>query len=109
MIDKPGKTQQLLATLETGLPFEADLTPELLAQLTRKHFSAGLQRRQIVSRVSYAGDEGGILCHMEPENEQSVIVASITHVRVSARLPFAAAVVDYQKHRVKKLRRGSER
>ena len=108
MIDKSEKTQRLLAVLKAALPFEADLTSELLAQLTEEQSSAGLQRRQTVSNVSYAGDAGGIMCHMQPENEQSVIVASITHVRVPARLPFAAAVVDYQKHRVKKLRKGSE-
>ncbi len=77
MIDKPGKTQRLLALLEAALPFDAALTSELLAQLTQKSFSAGLQRRQIVSGVSYMDDEGGIMCHMQPENEQSVIVASI--------------------------------
>ena len=109
MIDNPEKTQQLLATLGAALPFETDLTSELLAQLTQKSFSVGLQRRQTVSNVSYIGDEGGIMCHMQPENEQSVIVASITHVRVPACLPFAPAVVDYQKHRVKKLRKGGGR
>jgi len=109
MIDKPGKTQQLLALLEASLPFEADLTPELLAQLTQKSFSAGLQRRQIVTRLTYMGDAGGIMCHLQPENEESVIVASITHVRVPVCLPFAAAVLDYQKHRVKKLRKSGER
>jgi hypothetical protein len=108
MIDRHEKTQQLLALLEASLPFEADLTSELLAQLTQKDSSAGLQRRQTVSNVSYAGDAGGIMCHIQPENERSVIVASITHVRVPARLPFATAVVDYQKHRVKKLRKGGE-
>ncbi len=105
MIDNAEKTELLLATLEAALPFEVDLTSELLAQLTQESFSTGLQRRQTVSKVFYAGDEGGIMCSMQPENEQKVIVASITHVRAPARLPFAAAVVDYQKHRVKKLRK----
>jgi len=105
MIDKLGKTQRLLATLDAALPFEADLTSELMAELIGKHFSAALQRRQIISKVSYAGDEGGIICHMQPENEKGAIIASITHVRIPARFPFAAAVLDYQKHRVKKLRK----
>ena len=109
MLDNPGKTQRLLAVLEASLPFEADLTSELLAQLTEKDFSAGMQRRQFVTGLTYMDDPGGIMCHMQPENEQSVIVVSITHVRVPARLPFAAAVLDYQKHRVKKLRKGGER
>ncbi len=109
MIDNPEKTQQLLATLEAALPFEADLTSGLQVQLTKDQYSAGLQRRQTVSKASYAGDAGGIMCDIQPENEKSVIVASITHIRVPARLPFAAAVLDYQKHRAKKLRKGAER
>ena len=34
-----------------------------------------------------------------------MLIVSLTHVRVPRILPFAAAVLDYQKHRVKKLRK----
>jgi hypothetical protein len=104
MIDHPEKTRRLLTILEAALPFEVDLTSEVLAALKRDRFSSALQRRQTVSKVSYAGDEGGVMCHIQPENEPA-IVTSITHIRVPAYLPFAAVVVDYQKHRVKKLRK----
>jgi hypothetical protein len=105
MLDKPQKTAALLAVLDAALPFEAELTSSLIAELTAKHLSAGLQRRQTVSKVSYAGDEGGIMCWMEPLGGKGAIVTSITHVRVAAHLPFAAAVADYQKHRIKKLKK----
>jgi hypothetical protein len=104
MLDKPQKTVALLAMLDAALPFEVDLTPGLIAELHPKHLSTGLQQRQTVSKVSYAGDEGGIMCCMEPPDGKNAIVTSITHVRVPAYLPFAAAVADYQKHRIKKLR-----
>jgi hypothetical protein len=53
----------------------------------------------------YAGDEGGIVCHIAaPENEEALVI-SLTHVRVSRTLPFATAVLDYQKHRVKRLKK----
>jgi hypothetical protein len=100
MIDKPEKTRRLLATLTAALPFELDLTSEALAALKQDRFSGALQRRQIVSEVSYAGDEGGVMCHVRPENEPG-IVTSIA--QGAPDLPFAAAVVDYQRHRVKKL------
>ena len=105
MIDKPEKTRQLLALLMGALPFEVDLTSELLATLKQKQFSGALERRQTVSQLSYAGDEGGILCHIQPPDESNAIVTSITHIRVPANLPFALDVADYQKHRVKKLRK----
>ena len=43
--------------------------------------------------------------HIQPEDAESVVVVSLTHVRVLRKLPFAAAVLDYQKHRVKKLKK----
>ena len=66
----------------------------------------GDQTRHIVSDLSYAGDEGGIVCHMLPSEEgEGALVVSLTQVHVPRSLPFAAAVADYQKHRVKKLKK----
>jgi hypothetical protein len=45
---------------------------------------------------------GGISCSIQPANNDSAIIVSLTHVRVPHQLPFAAAVLEYQKHRVKK-------
>ena len=55
--------------------------------------------------VSYDGDEGGILCHVEPKDSARVLVVSLTHLRLRRSLPFVAAVFDYQKHRTKKLKK----
>jgi hypothetical protein len=87
------------------LPFEVDLTSELLATLKQSRSCGVLERRQTVSELFYMGDEGGIMCHIQPPDQANPIVTSITHIRVSAYLPFAAEIVDYQKHRVKKLRK----
>jgi hypothetical protein len=59
---------------------------------------------ETVSGVFYLGDEGGISCGIQPANSDSAVVVSLTHLRVPAKLPFAAAVLAYQKHRVKKLK-----
>jgi hypothetical protein len=45
------------------------------------------------------------VCHIIPLDEKEALFISITHVRVPATMPLAAAVVDYQKHRVKKLQK----
>jgi len=50
---------------------------------------------------------GGIACHVQPEDVGSVIVVSLTHVRVPRTLPFAAEVLAYQNHRMKKLKKQS--
>ena len=45
------------------------------------------------------------MCHIVPLDKKEALVISITHVRMSRTMPLAAAVIDYQKHRVKKLRK----
>ena len=106
MLDKPEKTRQL-RRLKAALPFEVELTPYALAQIRSQGIDRAVEPRQIVSEVSYAGDEGGIVCHMLPRETDNVIILSLTHVRVRRKNPFAAAVFDYQKHRVKRLKKQS--
>ena len=45
------------------------------------------------------------MCHIKPSDAHSMVVVSLTHVRVPRTLPFAAAALAYQKHRVKKLKK----
>jgi hypothetical protein len=40
-----------------------------------------------------------------PEDGRNAIIVSLTHVRMHNSPPFATAVFDYQKHRVKKLKK----
>src|SRR5215831_17943841 len=49
------------------------------------------QKRHVVSDLSYAGDEGGIVCHLSCSQEAGrALVVSLTHVRVSRSMPLAA-------------------
>jgi hypothetical protein len=63
------------------------------------------EKHHTVSELSYAGDEGGIVCHIVPPEKREALVVSLTHIRVPRSMPLAAAIVDYQKHRVKKLKK----
>lgn len=105
MLDKPEKTRQLVVALKAALPFEVALTPDLIAHLGRQQKPVAVKSTETVSDISYAGEEGGIVCHIRPAGGESMVVVSLTHVRVPRALLFAAAVIDYQKHRVKKLRK----
>ena len=105
MLDNPEKTARLLAAMKRAAPFEVELAPPVVKQLQADKVAAANQPRQIVSDLSYLGDEGGIMCHIAPPESEGAIIISLTHVRVSRSMPLATAVRDYQKHRVKKLRR----
>jgi hypothetical protein len=109
MLDKPEKTRELIAVLKAALPFEVALTPELIADLARQEKPVTVKPIESVSEISYLGDAGGIVCHIQPADADNLVLTSLTHVRVPRTLPFAAAVIDYQKHRVKKLRKQQTR
>ena len=89
------------------VPFDVELMPALIKLLQTENIATLNETRQTVSDVSYAGDEGGIVCHIVPPDRREALVVSLTHLRVSRTMPLASAVVDYQKHRVKKLKKQS--
>jgi hypothetical protein len=105
MLDNPEKTARLIVAMKAALPFEVELTSSTIAYLRAQHIAGDVKPKQTIVNVSYAGDEGGILCHLQPEDMENVIIVSLTHVRMHRSLPLAAAVFDYQKHRVKKLKK----
>jgi hypothetical protein len=80
-------------------------TPLVAKHLKPENVASADQSRQRVSDVSYAGDEGGIVCHILSPGKQEALIVSLTNVRVPRSMSPAAAVADYQKHRVKKLRK----
>ena len=92
---------------ETTRPLDVELMPALIKHLKAKNILASNDIRQTVSDLSYAGDEGGIVCHIVPPDRREVLIVSLTHVHVPRSMPFAPAVADYQKHRVKKLKKQS--
>src|SRR5437868_13110127 len=108
MLDHPEKTARLLAALKAAAPFEVELAPPLFEYLQAEGIADAdrTHMRHVDWDLSYAGDEGGILCHLSRSEETGrALVVSLTHVRVPRSMPLAAAVLDYQKHRVKKLKK----
>jgi hypothetical protein len=109
MIDNPGKTAWLLAALKQAMPFKVELVPSLVDYLRAQHVPIAEHTEHIVSDLSYAGDEGGIVCHIVPWQEQEGLVVSLTQVRVPRSMPLAAAVAEYHNHRVRKLKKQGRR
>ena len=105
MLDNPEKTARLVAALKAAVPFEVELAPKLIEHLQDENL-ANPDPMHLVWNLSYAGDEGGIMCHMaRPEETGGALVVSLTYVRVPRSMPLARAVADYQKHRVKKIKK----
>ena len=105
MIDNPDQVARLVPRLRDSLPLFATVTPEVAAVIREQSPDADPSRRYAITRVDYAGDEGGIVCKVElgPENDDRALFASITHLRSGHADPLARQIAAYQKHRVKRL------
>ena len=106
MIDHPDITERLIAKLNGALPIAARLTPELRDALRRQNVGSTIPEHAAITWISYAGDEGGIVCKLDlgPDVEKAAFT-SITHLRFDPRLLLAREIAAYQKHRVKRLQR----
>src|SRR5947209_3252904 len=78
MLDNPRKTETLMAALKAAVPFEVELTPEVVKQLRARSLAHADQTHRIVLDLSYAGDEGGIACHIVPVDKKEALFISIT-------------------------------
>lgn len=105
MLDNLVKALALIADMKAAVPFRIGLTPELIAHLAAQDEPVYANPIETVTDVSYFGDDGGILCRLVLADREKVVFSSLTHLRVDRRLPFAAAAISYQKHRVKKFKK----
>jgi hypothetical protein len=105
VIDSHDQVERLLRKLTEVLPLSA--TPALMATLRERASAAKITSDCKVTKVMYAGDEGGIVCHLTfgEEEKNEVFVVSITHLAFDRRLPAAREIAAYQKHRIKRIRR----
>lgn len=108
MIDHPDQVDRLLTRIRAALPMPARMTPRLMATLREQNPVLTSVADCRITRVDYAGDEGGIVCHLTRDGEDEsgrLVVTSITHLDFDPRLPLARDIAAYQKHRIKRLKR----
>jgi hypothetical protein len=68
---------------------------------------ASSERALSIKHVFSAGDEAGIVCEVTPtRNPMTVVLVSLTHLRVAEDHPLAAPIVGYPLERVRRLATG---
>ena len=107
VIDNQEQVKRLLRRLTDVLPLAALATPALVADLRERSSAAKITWHCQVTDICYAGDEGGVMCHVifDQEEKEQVFLVSITHLAFDRRLPIAREIASYQKHRIKRIRR----
>jgi hypothetical protein len=105
MIDHPDQVERLMDRLGAALPIPARVTPELQTIL-REQRGVTVPASCRVTWISYAGDEGGIVCQLDTGADTTdAVFTSTTHLRFDPRTAFAREIAAYQRHRTKRLRR----
>jgi hypothetical protein len=109
VIDNQDQVERLLRKLAEVLPLPALATPTLMADLRKRSPTAKITLDCKVTEVMYAGDEGGIMCHLTFDEKETdeIFLVSITHLAFDRRLPAAREIAAYQKHRIKRIRRNN--
>lgn len=104
MIDNPGTVARLMEQMKEHLPIATFPTKELVRTLRRGGVKASTDRALSITRVFYAGDEGGIVCDITPgRGAKEVFIVSLTHLRLAPDHPLFAAILAYQAARVRRL------
>lgn len=107
MIDDPDLTARLIGKLREALPLVAGATSQLAAVIREEAPDAKKAAGYPVTRIDYAGDDGGVVCRLEvgEGSDLKIFYVSITHLTFHRRSPFAREIAVYQKHRNKRLKR----
>lgn len=74
MIDNPGTVGRLLEQMEDQLPIPAFPTKEVVRIVQRGGAKASVDRALSITRVFYAGDEGGICCDVTPRPAKEIFI-----------------------------------
>lgn len=96
--------EDLTRQLKDIVPFIAFPIRELVQELRTKKVSIALRTELTVVDVFNSGDASGILCTIEHEGG-SALACGLTHLVIPSKTPYSKQILDYQKKRVKRLKK----
>jgi hypothetical protein len=105
MIDDPGTVARLMDQLRAHLPIPALPTKVIVRALRQQGVRVSGKSALTIHSVLYLGDEAGITCDVTPaaRDAKTVLLVSLTQVRVPASHPLCGAIQAYQRERVSRL------
>jgi hypothetical protein len=100
-IDDPVETRQLFVDMEASLPIAVRFTEHGAKSLQQQLPDLEITKDKIfiIDQILYAGDAGGILCHISSTDKKQLAMISITHLKVDFDHPLADRIDFYQKKR----------
>lgn len=102
-IDDPQQVKELMGKMEAHLPIPAEVARATANYLSSKGSFLPPHRQVSISKVFYAGDEGGIMCAIPPKGSVDAVVISLTHLKIPYSHPLEKEIRAYQKARIRKI------
>jgi hypothetical protein len=103
MIDDEKEVYELIAALNEHLPMRAYATPRLVQAVRQGGTDINVNDTVKIDSVLYLGDEGGIACAIGLWGGKTVVVTSLTHLRMDRNHPLAERIQVYQLRRSQRL------
>ena len=103
MIDDEREVYELIEVLKEHLPMRAYATPPLVKAVRLNGTDIKVNDAVEIDSVLYLGDEGGIACAIGLWGGKTVVVTSLTHLRISRDHPLAERIQAYQLRRSQRL------
>ncbi|MSR56635.1 MAG: hypothetical protein EXS05_03045 [Planctomycetaceae bacterium] len=103
MIDNEQEAYGLIEALNDHLPMRAYATAPLVKAVHQEGAHIKVNDAVKVDSVLYLGDEGGIACAIGLLGGKTVVVTSLTHLRVDSDHPLASEIQAYQSRRSRRL------
>ena len=92
MIDDKKDVYELIEALNEHLPMRAYATPPLVKAVRQEGAEIKVNEAVEVDSVLYLGDEGGIACAIGLWGGKTVVVTSLTHLRIDCDHPLAERI-----------------
>jgi preprotein translocase subunit SecA len=108
MIDNEKEALELIEALKEHLPMSAYATPPLVKAVRQQGTDIKVNDPVQIDSVLYLGDEGGVACSIGLDGGKTVVVTSITHLRIDSNHPLARRIEAYQLRRSQQLASSGE-
>ena len=99
MIDDEKDVYELMEALNEHLPMRAYATPPLVNAVRQEGADIKVNDAVEIGSVLYLGDEGGVACAIGLSGGKTVVVTSLTHLRIDRDHPLAERIQAYQLRR----------
>jgi len=98
-IDEP--TTRLMEKLNRQLPIPALPTQAFINSMREENILFTQTDELLIDSVLYLGEEGGIGCALlTPKSRETVLITSITHLKIKKEHPLSQEIEAYQQKRI---------